>query len=334
MKLKVKIITNKACNLDCRYCYVKQENEFINKSIINKFLNNIRENSDLFYKHCTFFGGEPSLSSNLITSIISENSDFKFNIITNGYLLFCRNDYKFYSLFDKVTFSLEGCEKSYNFFRGEKNLIQKIDKVISFKKNFQKNNIVINISINKFLYDNIDEFSMIYNLIKKNSIDVHFYSIKGEDKFINSDIFYHFLKGVREKNYELYKDILNISNINCKEDIDKVDAEFLCSYNDELTLLPNGDLCCCDFTKDDNGCTKKIGNYLDIDSYKNIFKEIQSNHKSFWTACSTCHVPIGFCEISCPGFIKECYKENNLDFLNKKCEFERIKHYLRIKELS
>ena len=74
----------------------------------------------------------------------------------------------------------------------------------------------------------------------------------------------------------------------------EIDTEFLCSFDNSITLNYNGDLIDCV-----NGMNV-YGRVDDIETYNNFYKSIIKNHKSLFEGCRDCVIPVGLCQISCP----------------------------------
>ena len=321
-KFGLKIDITNQCNLNCEYCYVdKGDKHIVSITQINAALNAIRNLDSMFTKRCTFFGGEPSLAHNLIKYIIDNNSDFSFNIISNGYRLFHKDDIDFYKLFNSVTITLEGTELSYNKLRGEHSLTDKIQQVIKMKKTGIKVNV--NMSLNGLLLSDMDEFIENVHELVKNNIYVLLYSIKGDNHFRETDEYVRFLSYLRLNAFDIYRNIIKLN-----DNVSDIDTNFLCSFDNCVTLSSYGKIITCTMENE------VLGEVNDLNSYAGIIKKIPQLHKSLWVGCSNCEVPIGFCGVSCPAYISECYKSNKLDELNHVCEFERIKEFFRRKELD
>lgn len=320
-KFGLKIDITNQCNLKCQYCYVdKHDMKLVNVSQINTALHMIRENSLLFDKTCTFFGGEPSLAHNLINVVMNDNKDFAFNIISNGYRLFYHNDYNFYKRFNHVTITLEGTERSYNELRGESDLDDRIQQIISLKNSGCK--VDVNMSLNGLLLDDLEEFIHNVEQLVTNKICVLLYCIKGDNKFKNTQRYIDFLNKLKVYSHDIYSHILGLNH-----DISLVDTEYLCTFDSCVTVSSDGKVI---------GCTmgnQLLGDVSDVNSYKNIFKLVPDHHKSLWKGCSNCEVPVGMCQVSCPAYIRNCYDNNKLNELNHVCEFEKIKEFYRRKEL-
>ena len=316
MKIGLEVIINNACDKRCKYCYEKNTGD---KSltidnidnIVNKFIN-----LDIWNRHMSFFGGEPTLSLPVIRRAYEKyHNELIFSIITNGYFLNLNvSDYEFMRNFSSVNISLEGTEKCYNILRNGNNLKEQLKKIIDLGWN----NIIINISINGYIKNDIDEFVNNIRYIKDNNLKTHLYMIKGDDFFVDNVDYLTFLKYVKDKDEEIYNEIImNDNNVS--------DTEFLCTFDDKIHINPDGEFIKC----------ARLGEVYDIDLNDinlSWVKNIASNHKSLYEGCSTCEVEIGKCQTSCPALIKELLQNNDVDMLNKLCMREKINNKLRNKE--
>lgn len=318
-KMKIVLNTTNMCNLKCKYCYVDKSNHSIlSYSVAQNIINNIREMSDLFERKCTFFGGEPSLAKDLIVKIIENNSDFEFSIISNGYQLFKRDSYDFYKMFSHITITIEGTEVAYRELRGASGLNNDINKLIELKRDFNST-IIANISLNGMLLNDVDEFINNISKLRNADIKVHLYSIKGENYFTSPEHVYDLLSRLESYDEDfLSRDFLKSHELNL------VDTEFLCTYDDSVTFDVDGNIITCNWNK------ASIGTSFDKNTYTNILKLYRNNHKSLYEGCDTCDVPVGYCMISCPEFIKDCIERGELEKLNHCCSCERTIHFKRL----
>ncbi|MBF1426108.1 MAG: radical SAM protein [Prevotella histicola] len=91
-KLILTINPTLACNFACPYCFEKQHpNIFMDEITEDKIVNYIKNHKDAEIIDVTWFGGEPLLAFNRITSLTKKIQSLKLkynaSIITNGYLL-------------------------------------------------------------------------------------------------------------------------------------------------------------------------------------------------------------------------------------------------------
>jgi len=102
--LITEFVVTEQCNLACDYCYMKDQNTFMNLTAVNNYINNVQKIMDIYgcsKYHISYFGGEPLLNWKLMEAAIPlfKNDDRCESqvIITNGLLLtpeivkFCQN---------------------------------------------------------------------------------------------------------------------------------------------------------------------------------------------------------------------------------------------------
>ena len=316
MKLGLAILMNNVCDMNCSYCYEKNVgNEILTKENLKSILDRFN-NSSFFNNDVEFFGGEPTLSLNVIKHIYELFPKIKYRIITNGYFLYLKEyEYDFLSNFQDIVVSLELSKEAYKKYRKRNDLDNKIERII--KLNNRWKNISINVSINYQIYKDIDEFISYVELFDKNSIPIHFYSLKSETEF-DEKSYYDFLLLLKNKNKNIYNRIILNDKI-------ESDIEYTCTMNDRITIDSNMKITECVWKKD------KI---LDINSTDSeimdfYINSIAQNHKSNFNGCKNCDVEIGKCSISCRAFFLEIEKKGNFELLERLCNFEKIKEYLR-----
>ena len=324
MKISLSLIMNTLCTNNCKYCYQKRENKIISKDVIFKTIDTLK-NHDLLNDEIEFFGGEPMLNANLINEIVQELPDYHYSIITNGFFL-NYDDYLKYLVNlknVKITISLEINKASHMFYRNNSDDYEKMfQRIIKLKKlGF---NISVNSSINKEIFENLDESILRFNQLSENHIGVHFYTIKGSDGFESlEDIKSIFSSNYSDEYFEFIKQLFNIS----KEFLES-DSQYLCSFDDKLTIYPNGDIISCQW---DNTILANVLNF-DLNEFKEKYSyRLALNHKDLYPGCSTCDVPVGICTISCVPYIINLL-ETDMDKLICKCEIQKFIHNKR-KEL-
>lgn len=317
-KLKLVLNVTNVCNLNCKYCYVdKCSQSVMSYPVAQQAISSVREMNDLFEREVTFFGGEPSLVHNLINKLRDENKDMAFSIISNGYRLFEENDAPFYSRFDQCTITIEGTEKSYNVLRTNHHLDEHVAKLIDLKLANSSLNLVVNISLNGLLLDDVDEFLTNMDRLVNSNIKVHMYMIKGCNYFKSPEDVYTLLNILEEHNIEFLNEFLNIRHYH------ETDTPFLCTYDNSIMCLSNGDLVPCSWDG------RVTGNVYDKTTYANILGLYRENHRSLWQGCANCDVPVGMCQVSCPAWIRECVNNRNFEDLNHVCDCERVIEFKR-----
>ena len=317
MKLGLTILLNNMCNLKCAYCYERNSGEYIlTKENIDSILDRFSKMS-FFNGSVELFGGEPTLSLNVIDHMLQKYPNYSYNIITNGYFLKLNDkDIEVLKKVNDIVISIELTKEGFKFYRKQDNLNEVIDRILDLRSKGWRN-LSVNVSINSHLNDYFDEFIQNYELLKRNDIGFHFYSIKGETGFTLND-FYQFLMKLKERKPELYNEII-------LKDGEISDTEFTCSFNDRITVNAKMEIVNCAW---DN----KFKCSLDEseDTIMNLYLEsLAGNHKSIYNGCSNCEVEIGKCSISCKAFFNDIEKSDNFDLLEKVCNMEKIKEYLR-----
>jgi MoaA/NifB/PqqE/SkfB family radical SAM enzyme len=314
--LGITILLNNACNKKCKYCYENNTGEYIlTESNIDSIIERIKKIPKLD-RDIEFFGGEPTLSLNVIKYATERYPEFIYRIISNGYFLnLPEYEYSFLSKLHSITISIEGTETAFIELRNGKNLKEVLDKIINLNKKW--NNLGVNISINGLLNKNIDEFINNCNYLLSNGVGIHFYSLKGEN-FFDTPTFYSFLQEVKKKDKKIY-DLIILN------DGEKSDTEFLCSLNNRLVINPKMEIVECAWI---NSKIADLSN-TNEDILYSFSNGIAKNHKTLFAGCKNCEVELGKCSISCKAFIEECLKNNKIDLLDNLCSQEKIKEYLR-----
>lgn len=316
-KIGIEIVLTNMCNLKCRYCYVKKDDySIINYSDVKSVLDKLLE-QEWFDHNIYFFGGEPSICSTLIEVINRDyGSNCNLHITSNGHFIFNEKKYYLIKIFKSLTITLELNELAYNFYRGEHNLLNRLEELCRLDSN-DKQRITINISINKKIFESIDESISIYNMIKANGLKIHFYQIKGDDGYKTPIDFYNDLMTLKNKSISMYNEIIGLGNTTS-------DSMFLCTFDNKLTLTPNGKIV---------GCEAMLNECADIEDINSFMtgylKEISKNHVSLYHQCRDCDINVGDCEISCPSYINDLIASSRFDELDLKCSIERVKHYLK-----
>lgn len=308
----LEIIVNNKCDKQCKYCYENNNGDCtISYEMIQNTIDLISK-KNIWNKSILFFGGEPTISLPVIKMVVDKNPNIAYKIITNGYFLnLKKEDYSFMKNFGNVNISLEGTERAFNEIRNGKNLRDKIDEIIKLKWK----NIIINISINGFLYNNEEEFINNIKYILDNGLQVHLYQLKSDFYFELED-YINFLKKIKKLDENIFNLIILNNGIND-------DMEYLCTFDENIVLNCDGNLV---------KCARDLDIIDKEDILLSLSKAISLNHRKNYEGCSNCEVELGKCQTSCPAFIKECIKTGNLDLLNKLCLREKIHHKLRIGE--
>lgn len=92
--LITELVVTEQCNLDCKYCYMKNNAVYMTLEGIQHYIDNVGKIMDIYGSqkyHISYFGGEPLLNWEVVKdAILLFNADPRCEsqvIITNGYLL-------------------------------------------------------------------------------------------------------------------------------------------------------------------------------------------------------------------------------------------------------
>lgn len=324
MKLGLSLIMNTLCTNNCRYCYQQiREHKIMSKDVVIQSINFL-SNLGLFNNEIEFFGGEPMLSSNLINQIVLDLPDNRYSLITNGFFLNYDDYLKYVKNLKNVniTISLEINKEAHHYYRNkEDNYELMLSRAINLKK--MGYNISINSSINYLIFENFN--STLSNIKKLNEycIPIHFYSIKGNDGLNEIEQYEYIFSNLYTNNK---KEIEYIFNIN--KDFLKTDIDFLCTFDNKVSVMPNGDILTCQW---DNSFLGNIFKTSKEDFLKFYIERLTLNHKELYPGCSNCSVPVGVCNISCLPYIMNLLDTNPIE-LEQKCDIQKFIHQKR-KEL-
>ncbi|MEN8906159.1 MAG: radical SAM protein [Clostridiales bacterium] len=161
------------CNLNCKYCYVKKENYYMNYKTADKIIDFIKKKSFLLNMETikvTFHGGEPLLNYKLIKYFVNRikkidflNKKLRFLMATNGLLVsdeiidFLKENFKY-----SLTLSIDGKKNTHDeqrkFKNGEgsfENVLKTIEKLNASKIYFRYRMTVTSGNV-KDLYENYE----------------------------------------------------------------------------------------------------------------------------------------------------------------------------------
>lgn len=326
--LTITFLVTRECNLACKYCFENNNNKVTSEidiyKIVDKLLIGIEdyyEKRKFEYLDFNFFGGEPTLDIDTMSSIIhnikimANNKGFKFSfhLVTNGYLL----DEKVLELLKEI-----GIESMQITIDGDKNSHNK----------------------NRILRNGDGTFDVVYNNMLR-AIDYGFdiiLNISYDDE--NYVRIKELLKGIPDKYkgrlYIKYTEIVKTANnnvvpltvnerIHIKKELylepeikkyNMVDIEYIedgpCLFNKRNTIIidANGDISKCLFGIDDNQFI--IGNIFK----ENLFEIVNTNYMEYMTEdksnqCRGC-VVLPICKEGCyrqkKAGINNCSRESIL----------------------
>lgn len=166
------IVPTTGCNFNCSYCFEKKENpQTMSIKIEDGIISFINEHKNAKSLDLTWYGGEPLLAFDNITSLfnkIRQNTDIvieKHSIITNGYLI---NDrvisFMEKSRINKVQITLDGSRINHNrlrFLRGSKRPTFDIimENIVKTARRLPQTKISVRVNLNR---NNESDFTEIY----------------------------------------------------------------------------------------------------------------------------------------------------------------------------
>lgn len=323
MEYGINILLNNACTKRCRYCYEKNlGNQVLSFENVDRIIEKFKEIPE-WNRSIEFFGGEPSLSLPVIEMIMDKYPSVNYSMISNGFFL-NEDDYEEYlkkvkNL--KIAFSIEGTKNTHEFYRGGKDDYKKMfNNIIDLRnKNYD---VSVNISINNKLIEDIEEFVKNTEALINNDIGIHFYNLKSEHAFNNIKEYVSFLEEVKKRNENIFKMLIGY-----KDDYKESDIEFLCTFDNKITISSDLKLIPCAWQQENR--------YLDLEDVtrekvlENFVKLISNNHKSKYKTCENCNVPVGDCQISCVPFIEGCLNAEKYELLELLCNIQKLNHELR-----
>lgn len=323
-KLSASIILNNTCDRRCKYCYEPNKGTGILSttnvaSIIERLQQLPQWNQSI-----EWFGGEPTLSLSVMRDITEKYPQYSYHVITNGFFLrMHENDYKFMKNTTSIAVSLEGNALAYKKLRGgsESEYKERLDKIVELRESGY--NISVNVSINKWLSSDLKGFIDFVDAMSMAGIGVHYYGLKSEyGIFDDLTEFVKFLDKLKHNYHDLFLQIIQYGD-------EESDIEYLCTFDDKIMIGPHMKFIPCMWYESDE--------YLDIGAsneelLEKYAEKVAVNHKKLWEGCSKCEVELGRCQISCPGWIKQCLDSNRLDLLVLTCSAERIKDLYRKQE--
>jgi len=165
------IYITSGCNLNCEYCYEKENrpNYVMSDEEIDSYFEYLNENS-LSYSHIVLFGGEPLLCLDkieyIVDKIVNKYSDKKYSVSmnTNGLLLLDDNILnKYLELNSKIQIYLKiSYDGSHSYRRKDYNGICVNDKILEVLNKLENKNIRYSIS---YTWQKENYKTIIYDLI-------------------------------------------------------------------------------------------------------------------------------------------------------------------------
>ena len=284
------IVPTLKCNLNCKYCYVKQKNQTMTfdtaKKAVNLFLDIKGKKKRIIY-----FGGEPLVEEELLVQIIDyvkkkakkRNKSIQQIIETNGTLL----DNKFLDYIEKnnidLNISHDGISNDkYRKDKNNKGSKDKIEKTIDLIKKYPKtyNNLLITITTTgDNLYKNL--LYLYKKELRKFCISIVLEWIKKEDiNRINKDILLIKEFSKKKQNFSVYNIgiLSNKERKSKKEDI-KTTSKLVCSIDEKILIRPDGTIVPCRSFINSNNPIHILGNIKERKIKDEFFFEGKENEK-------------------------------------------------------
>lgn len=247
---KIAVMITKRCNLNCKYCYIIQNNQTFLQSKIDTLIDFIKKTNGKD-KTIIFVGGEPLLEFSLIKEICKKLEQIKDKKIkkiinTNGTIL-TKDILDNINIFDVISISLDGKKESHNLNRIDKERQGSFEKIkaniLKIKSNFNGDigfNVVITSKTARDLFENV---KYIYNVLNPDFIYISVAS--GRFDWEKEDIIelvrncVKLIKYIKKNKIE--KTFGNFDNFNRKE----------CILN-SISVDTNGDIYPCEYVIDRN----------------------------------------------------------------------------------
>ena len=183
------------CNLNCTYCYDKNNHFKSEKNIIDestqKFIEekeNILHSINILFENeknprIIFHGGEPLLVRAEELSDLCDNlsNRIRFSIQTNGTLITEKSIEMFKKHHFSVGVSLDGCNKIQNYQRVFPSGVNSFDKVLENLFRLKKENVKFGL-IMSVAKQHIKSESELYNFIAKNEFSCNIRPVFGDEK--------------------------------------------------------------------------------------------------------------------------------------------------------
>lgn len=222
-QLKVDIILNETCNMNCTYCFDKnKQDSFISNEnvllLFDELEHFIEQHKELNSIIFTIFGGEITINEEKLDFFLKIFLNFLSNIkiksriiiTTNGFLYslaienFIKKSNKIDNIDSYLAVSIGLSKQDHSITRGNNYNIIK-NNIIKYFKNTQKRVIKKSV-ITPYILENFDDFLIGFDELKKYTILNWFFIDDGKD--VNIDKFKEFL----DKLKHFYIDTLNSSD--------------------------------------------------------------------------------------------------------------------------
>lgn len=328
----LQLVITEACNLNCKYCYMKKANTYMTKEILDKIYNQLYTLLYLVYGFedysVTYFGGEPLLNWDIIeygNSLFSKDSKCKNQIvISNGLLL---DEYKVKYIKDNhlgFSWSFDGLGNNTNRVDFENNSTYKayIDKLSIIKQVSNKScKVMISPSVVPIMNDIFND------LIDNLGIECPDFTIVRDDIWTKNDIqiFKQEVKKLADNFISRFKKGKIVSNgffvLAIKDSLmymkHKMKRPFTCySGTDGIAIMPSGDIYPCARCGSEK-LYKLFDNNKLIQSNFNIFNNEYTDLRNM-EECKNCSI-YNICNTGCK--VNQIHNNNNP--LNSVCELTK-----------
>ena len=332
----ITIYVTENCNLKCTYCY--QGNCHTNKAMTFELACDIIDKAledPYFNNNVEFFGGEPTLEFELIKKVMDKYPKLLYSITSNGnFINFKPEDKEYIKKLDSLIVSIEPNNSTSKYMRKIPDLKRFIFDVVMLLRE-SKTTLYFNIVISDFILGHEPEFVDLIKHIKllsqlRQVYYVFLPNLSDKNNFKDNDEWYNFLMWFRERDFDIYKRLINYSpDVFNNTDIEN---NQFCTMEERISITTDGYFIPCSnylgkeyrYVKYNE---KPYHEMLDI-----YLQNISVMDDKRWSNCRNCmiknksHCPI------CPGAIEASVLAGKADKIEILCERVKVM-YLLCKEL-
>jgi len=216
------------CNLNCLHCYSKSTLDEIDTLTTKTILDTLPKLKENGIKFIIFSGGEPLVRKDIFDIA---NSAKELGIITylssNGLYITNLNAKKILETFDYVGISIDGDEKTHDYFRGLKGSFKKSMQAIDLLNSFNSKKVGIRFTLTK---DTLKDLEFIFELAQKHNIPKVYishlvYSGRGLDNLkmdLTKEQRVKAVKYIIQKAFEFYDNNINIEIVTGNMEMDAI----------------------------------------------------------------------------------------------------------------
>ncbi len=156
------------CNLSCMHCYSKADLDAVDTLTTEDIINTLEKFKENGVKFLIFSGGEPLTRKDLfdIASKCKELGIITY-LSTNGLYVGNNNAKKILDTFNYVGISIDGSQKTHDYFRGLEGSFRESMKAVKLLNSFEDSKVGIRFTITKETYDDL---KFIFELAEKENI--------------------------------------------------------------------------------------------------------------------------------------------------------------------